>query len=187
MEAFKKMETLSIKPNDETFNQLMTAYAKNRDIEMVEKINEEAISKYGIVPSAMRYNALILAYCKSNRALDAEKVLLEMKKNGLKPDVVTYTTVIDAYKRVNDINKCWELYEHYSTIECGDSPPDEFMITFMIRLCSATHDAEKAIKLFNELESNGFIEHAIPYNAIIFSLASTKRYAEKALEYWGSM
>ena len=39
MEAYKKMETLGIKPNDETFTQLMTAYAKNKDIEMVEKIN----------------------------------------------------------------------------------------------------------------------------------------------------
>jgi len=26
----------------------MTAFAKNRDIEMVEKLNQEAIDKYGI-------------------------------------------------------------------------------------------------------------------------------------------
>lgn len=29
----------------------MTAYAKNKDVEMVEKLNQEAIDKYGILPS----------------------------------------------------------------------------------------------------------------------------------------
>ena len=61
------------------------------------------------------------------------------------------------------------------------------MLTYMIRLCAGSHDAEKAIRIFNEMESNGFLEHAIPYNAMIFALASTKRYAEKALEYWHKM
>ena len=82
----------------------MTAYAKNRDIEMVEKLNEEAINKYGMKPTKMRMNALILAYAKSYNAIDAEKVLREMIRDGLRPDGVTYTTVIDAYKRVKDIN-----------------------------------------------------------------------------------
>lgn len=31
--------------------------------------------------------------------MDAEKVLNEMKRDGLKPDCISYTTVIDAYKR----------------------------------------------------------------------------------------
>ena len=66
MEAFKKMETLGIKPNDQTFNQLMLVHAKNRDIEMVEKINEEAIKKYGLITNLHRYNAIILAYAKNN-------------------------------------------------------------------------------------------------------------------------
>jgi pentatricopeptide repeat protein len=61
------------------------------------------------------------------------------------------------------------------------------MYTYMIRLCSATHDSEKAIKLFNELESGGYVEHCIVYNAIIFALGSTHRYAEKAIEYWRKM
>lgn len=119
--------------------------------------------------------------------MDAEKVLREMKQQGLRPDAVSYTTVIDAYKRVRNLDKCWELYDHYETIEGEGRSPDEFMITYMIRLCAGSHDAEKAIRIFNQLESSGFIKHAIPYNAIIFALASTYRYSEKALEYWNKM
>ena len=46
-----------------------------------------------------------------NRPIDAEKVVKEMIKDGLIPDVVTYTTLIDAYKRTKDVDKCWEIFE----------------------------------------------------------------------------
>ena len=192
LDALRKMETLGLKPDDQSYNCVMTAFAKNRDIPMVEKLNQEAIDKYGLLPSIHRYNALILAHAKSGKALDSEKVLREMISKGLRPDVVCYTTVIDAYKRVRDINKCWELYEYFSTntglMESGPgSDTDEFMLSYMIRVCAATHDAEKGMQLFNQMETKGFIRHAMPYNSLIFALASTKRFSQKALEYWRSM
>ena len=106
---------MGLKPNDESYTHLMTVYAKNRDIETVERLNQEAIDKYNIKPSINRYNALVLAFAKSNRALEAEKVLREMVQEGLRPDHVCYTTVIDAYKRIRDINKCWELYDYFQS------------------------------------------------------------------------
>jgi pentatricopeptide repeat protein len=33
---------------------------------------------------------------------------------GMKPDVVTYTALIDGYNKVNNLDKCWELYEECS-------------------------------------------------------------------------
>jgi len=75
----------------------------------------------------------------------------------------------------------------YETIESNGDAPDEFLLSYMIRLCSATHESEKALKLFDRLEANGYIKHAMPYNSIIFALASTNRYAEKALEFWHKM
>lgn len=155
LEALRKMETLSMKPTDESYNQVMTAFAKTRDIEMVEKLNQEAIDKYGLKPSKMRMNALILAYAKAGNPLDAEKVLRELVKSGLRPDAVTYTTVIDAYKRARNIPKCWELYDYFTTnvgLEGEGKEADEFLLSFMIRICAATHEPEKAMRIFNEME-----------------------------------
>ena len=165
----------------------MTAFAKNKDVAMVEKLNLEATNKYNLEPSVMRMNALVLAYCKSNDPMNAEKVLREMVGAGLRPDAITYTTVIDAYKRTRNIPKCWDLYEYFTTnvgLEGDGKDADEFLLSYMVRLCAATHDSEKGIKIFNEMEQHGYTRHAMPYNSIIFALASTKRYAEKALEYW---
>ena len=57
----------------------------------------------------------------------------------------------------------------------------------MVRLAGATHDSEKALRIFTELETDGFTESAKPYNSIISALGSTARYAPKAIEYWHQM
>lgn len=109
----------------------------------------------------------------------------EMKDEGLKPDCVIYTTVIDAYKRVKNYSKCWELYEAYHIdVSVENSRPDEFLMSYMIRLCAATHDSEKAIRMFNDLQSKGFVEHAKPYNSIIFALGSKKKFAHEAIRFY---
>jgi hypothetical protein len=60
------METMGIKPNDMTYNYLMLNFAKNKDIEMVLKLEKEAVEKYELMPSKYRYNNLILCYAKLN-------------------------------------------------------------------------------------------------------------------------
>ncbi len=55
------------------------------------------------------------------------------------------------------------------------------LLSYMVRLAGATHDSEKALKIFSELETDGFMENAKPYNSIISALGSTYRYAELAI------
>lgn len=64
---------------------------------------------------------------------------------------------------------------------------DEMLISFMVRIASKTHDSEKALRLFAELESMGFLRTAKPYNSIISALGSTHRHANLAIEYWHKM
>ena len=99
-----------------------------------------------------------------------------MVDKGLQPDVVTYTTLIDAYKRTNNFDKCWELFHECRTWRPGDV--DEQLLSFMVRISASTHESEKALKIFAELEIEGYLETAKPYNSIISALGSTKRYAE---------
>ena len=110
-----------------------------------------------------------------------------MKDSRLVPDVVTYTTLIDAFKRVGDFERCWELFAEVRHSQLNGESVDEQLLSFMVRICSSTHEGEKALKLWAELESDGFLELAKPYNSIMFALGSTKRFAELAIEYWHKM
>jgi pentatricopeptide repeat protein len=109
-----------------------------------------------------------------------------MIDNGIKADVVCFTTLIDAYKRAGNIDRCWEIYYDIHSMELDDDI-DEFLLSYMVRLTAATHDSEKAIKIFTELELEGYTEQAKPYNSIISALGSTKRHAEMAIDFWHQM
>ena len=52
----------------------------------------------------------MLCYAKMNQPVEAENVLREMVDEGIKPDIVIYTTLIDSYKRVGNIDRCWTIF-----------------------------------------------------------------------------
>ena len=177
------MRALGIAPDHNSYVHWISAHARNKDAVRVEQLIAEAEAE-GITKSVEMLTGLILAFTKRAEPLNAEKVLREIEEAGMTPTVVSYTAVIDAYKKVRNYQKCWELYER---VHSAGEAVDEFLLSFMIRICAATHDAEKAVMLFEELETKGFIEYAAPYNSMIFALASRKRYAELALDYWKLM
>ena len=39
LKAFRRMESMNIRPDDTIYNLLMLGFAKNRNLEMVEKLN----------------------------------------------------------------------------------------------------------------------------------------------------
>ena len=55
---------MGIRPTDFTYNHLMLNFARSRNQEMVQKLNQEAVDKYGIQPSKHRYNNLMVCYAK---------------------------------------------------------------------------------------------------------------------------
>ena len=140
------MQALGIELNEKSYASIVSAYAKRGDLEMVEALMLEVEQK-GLTVGKQIYNGLIIAYSKNGDPLNAEKVIREMKEKGLEPDVVNYTSLIVAYKKVNNIRMCWQIYDDMQP----HLPYDEFLTSYMMKLCAATHDAEKAIKLWNLL------------------------------------
>lgn len=110
LKAFRRMEEMGIEPTSFTYNQLQSCFAKTKNIDMVLKLIDEAQSKYGIVPCKFSYNNIINCYARLNQPNEAENVFREMVDKGLKPDIVTYTTLIDAFKRAKDLDRCWQIY-----------------------------------------------------------------------------
>ncbi|KDO85080.1 hypothetical protein CISIN_1g0057291mg, partial [Citrus sinensis] len=64
----------------------------------------------GLKPSNLALNSLINAFGEDQRDAEAFAVLQYMKENGLKPDVVTYTTLMKALIRVDKFHKVFSSY-----------------------------------------------------------------------------
>ena len=103
---------------------------------------------------------------------------------GMEPDVVCYTTLIDGYNKKGNLEKVWQIYKECDEHLRPGQTVDEQLLSYMIRVCAKTKESEKGMKLFNDLQIEGFVEHSKPYNSIMMACASTERYADKTIEYW---
>lgn len=181
--ALVKMEEMKIVPTLETYTHILTGHAKNKNIQKSEEIFKMITQEKGFLPNKYVYNALLMAYAKNGKIHECEALMKEMRDAGIQTDIICHTTLLQVYKKNKMYNKCWDVY--YSAQ--GNGLVDEFIISQMIRVCAATHDAEKALRLYEFMETKGFIKNAMNYNSIILALSSKLKYAESALEMYQKM
>ena len=130
----KEMKENNVTPNVVFNSTLMTAYKKNR--KKVEEIfeemkevykewclvkqmkhedmndEEEEISKMkeeDIKPDVQTYGTVMDA--NGNDVERVEELFKEMKSYGIKPDVHVYVTMSNAYSKVENIDRCKELFQ----------------------------------------------------------------------------
>lgn len=185
MKVLEKMKQMDITPNQVTYLQLLTAVSKAKDAKTAEAIFLEAKNNPEIGVSIQMYNSLILCYTRRHEPDMALKILREMKEEGLQPDIVCYTTVINAFKNAKDLKKCWELFDLALVEEA--LLPDENLLGLMIEICAGTHDAEKAKRYLNDLLEMNFKQTCLPYNAVIKALGSRKDYAAEGVNFYHQM
>jgi pentatricopeptide repeat protein len=180
-EAIQKMQELGIKPDIESYVQLLTVYAKSKDIDNSERVFE--IISNNFVPTKQAYNSLLLAYSKNRKTNEALAIIREMKEKGLKPDIICYTTLIHAFNVSGLYDRCWELYDEAVV----DNESDEFLISYMIRLCGSTHDTRRALTLWDFMELRGFMPNVMNYNSFLRALSCRSEYAVRAIDEFMKM
>ena len=132
----------------------MLAFGKTRNLQKVLELHEMAATKHNLKqPSMQRMNSILFAYCRTGEPEKAEQLMTEMReKMGMAPDVVCHMTLIDGYNKKGNLDKCWEIYHQCMAREQPGQDVDEQMISYMIRICSKIKQADKAMRLFNDLQ-----------------------------------
>lgn len=82
------------------------------------------------VPDLSLFNDMILMLGKRKMIEVVEKLLLELKNEGLEPDARTYTELIGAYFKVEMVDKAMETYEQ---LKASGHVPDKLTLTILIR------------------------------------------------------
>lgn len=202
------MENLNITPNIQSYLHLLNCYSSEGDISKSQECFMFIQKKFN-TQNIYTYNSLMLAYSYHGKPDECESIIYEMKKNGLEPDIACYTTLIQAYDKSGQFDKCHEIYDNLSKmnkdvddelkiingsikkneIEIRSKPliEDDYLMSIMMRICERTHDAEKAILIFKNMEEKGFVPTTFHFNCIISALASRRDYSEKAIEMYTKM
>ena len=72
----------------------------------------------GINPDLVSFDILLQACISGRHVKEAEKIFDNLKKRGLKPSVVTYTTMITLYAKSGTIKMWFSTPQDYNEVGC---------------------------------------------------------------------
>ncbi|KAH7570179.1 hypothetical protein JRO89_XS05G0063000 [Xanthoceras sorbifolium] len=110
------------------------------------------------------YKSKFSGFCQTGKMVEAHKLFHEMLSKGLKPDVVTYTALIDSYCKANNITKAMKLMED---MRVAGFPPDTLTYTTLMDAYSKSEEMVKAHKLVREMLYKWLPPTVVTFNVLM--------------------
>ncbi|KAJ1289776.1 hypothetical protein BS78_02G190200 [Paspalum vaginatum] len=124
--------------------------------------------------SVLLYNLLMKGYIKSNFPLGALTVKDEILRQGLKPDRLTYNTIIYACVKSAEIDKAIQFLEDMKEEANRENNPellpDVFTYTTLLKGLGNSQDLCSVLKIVVEMKSSLFSIDRTAYTAMIDAL-----------------
>ncbi|KAL3835656.1 hypothetical protein ACJIZ3_010392 [Penstemon smallii] len=162
---FDELENFGLKKNTESMNLLLDTLCKEQKVEQARAIFVEL--KSHIPPNANTFNIFIHGWCKIKRVEEAQWTIQEMKGNGFRPCVISYSTIIQFYCFQSNFNKVYELLDEMETQMC---PPNVVTFTTIMHTLTKLGEIKEALKIFEKMRSFGCKPDTLFYNALIHTL-----------------
>ncbi|KAI1315487.1 hypothetical protein EDD11_000720 [Mortierella claussenii] len=89
------------RPDVSTYSTLMSHYSRIGMQDAADKILEDML-KDNVKPNMWIFNSAIQRFVKKKDYVGAQRVMALLKESDLKPDVITYSTLIDGYAKDGD-------------------------------------------------------------------------------------
>ncbi|KAI1295706.1 hypothetical protein EDD11_007845 [Mortierella claussenii] len=170
----------------EVFNAMLVANATLGDMSSAKK-NYDDIVKLGQFPDATGYATLLIATTTGavDEAHDALRILEEVKRHNIKPNIFFYNVVIGKLSRGRKIERVLEVYEEMVQ---HNIRPNAITYGTLISACTRVGSEDMAKNLFQEMISapNYHARHG-PHNAMIQFYVRQKKDRQAALFYYEDM
>uniref|UniRef100_A0A7N0TWS4 Pentatricopeptide repeat-containing protein n=2 Tax=Kalanchoe fedtschenkoi TaxID=63787 RepID=A0A7N0TWS4_KALFE len=114
---------------------------RQNEFDLVLLVFDYMRKEVGYRPELSIYCDMILMLGKMDLVQEAEKLFLELNKEGLEPDTRTYTEMIGAYLHSGLMEKAMETYELMKASGCD---PDKLTLTILIRNLEKASEKELA-------------------------------------------
>ncbi|KAG0354309.1 hypothetical protein BC939DRAFT_526809 [Gamsiella multidivaricata] len=170
----------------EVYNAMLVANATLGDMSNAKR-NYDDIVKLGQFPDATGYATLLIATTTGavDEAHDALRILEEVKRHRIKPNIFFYNVVIGKLSRGRKIERVLEVYEEMVQ---QNIRPNAITYGTLISACTRVGSEDMAKNLFQEMISatNYHARHG-PHNAMIQFYVRQKKDRQAALMYYEDM
>ncbi|KAK9084622.1 hypothetical protein Sjap_025033 [Stephania japonica] len=113
---------------------------------------------------AIMYNVVLKVFRKSRDFLGAEKVFDEMLKRGVRPDNVTFSTVISCARACSLPEKAVEWFERMPEFGCS---PDDVTYSAMIDAYGRAGNVDMALRLYDRARAERWRVDVITFSTLI--------------------
>ncbi|KAL4571250.1 hypothetical protein LXL04_018007 [Taraxacum kok-saghyz] len=121
--------------------------------------------------------------CKEGKLKKAKDFITTMESLGLKPNVVTYNTIINGYCIKNNLDGAKQIFNR---MKAKGIQPDTYSYGSLITGMCKDERFNEASELLNKMEESNLVPTAISYNSIIDAYCNTEN-LEMAFRYKDQM
>jgi pentatricopeptide repeat protein len=162
------------KPNDVTFNVLISAYSKEENLVQALVLLEKCFS-LGYVPDVVSVTKVLELLCNVGRVTEAVEILERLESKGGVIDIVAYNTLIKGFCR---LGKMKVGYSFLMEMERKGCLPNVDTYNILIFGFCEYRMLDLALDLFKEMKTDGINWSFVTYDTLIKALCSGGRMAD---------
>ncbi|XP_030527642.1 pentatricopeptide repeat-containing protein At3g04130, mitochondrial [Rhodamnia argentea] len=170
VKVFDELGDFGLEKNTEAMNLLLDTLCKERRVEQARSIMLQL--KPHVLPDAHTFNILIFGWCKINRVDEAQWTMQEMKGHGVRPCVISYSTIVQFYCRQGNFNKVYQLFDE---MRGEGRPPNVVTYTTVMHYLAKSEEFDEALQLAERMKLDGCEPDTLFYNCLIHVLARAGR------------
>ncbi|XP_021906531.1 pentatricopeptide repeat-containing protein At1g80150, mitochondrial [Carica papaya] len=178
IDTFYNMHLYGCGRTVKSFNAVLSVLAQTRNLGAIDSFLQEGSEKFGISLDIFSVNIVIKAFCEMGILDKAYLVMVEMEKMGIRPDVVTYTTLMSTFYKYNRWqigNGLWNLMVYKGCL------PSIATFNARIQFLVNSRRVWQANDLMRLMQNLGIMPDEVTYNLIIkgFCLAGYLEMAKR--------
>ncbi|XP_024185427.2 pentatricopeptide repeat-containing protein At2g17670 [Rosa chinensis] len=128
------------------------------------------------VPDTYTYNFLVKCLCKSRVLSTVKEFIDDMRKSfDLKPDLVTYTIMIDNVANSKNLREASRLVKE---LDKEGFKPDCYVYNTIMKGYCMLSKGNEVVQVLKDMQENGVEPDLVTYNTLIFGLSKCGRVME---------
>ncbi|ESQ32426.1 hypothetical protein EUTSA_v10004021mg [Eutrema salsugineum] len=173
-ELFEAMISEGCVVNHEVYTALVSAYSRSGRFDDAFTLLERMKSSHNCQPDVHTYSILIKSFLQVFAFDKVQDLLSDMRRQGIRPNTITYNTLIDAY------GKAKMFVEMESTLiqMLGeeDCKPDSWTMNSTLRAFGGTGQIEMMENCYDKFQSSGIEPNIRTFNILLDSYGKTGNY-----------